>query len=182
MYSKNSKDPKAPAKSKRKQRGDKQEQAGGAQCTEAPVSCRGLGLSDFVVEGSQAGESQALFASACASSRGATRAGAPAASSQLWTNLIFLVFFQASAQMPTRSIYSDVTLPYLTKPPLVLCLSRQMPPRGIYSDVILPYLMSVKPNWWQRWIVWQAVSWFSSVRRGEMLESCARYSAHMLRY
>ena len=57
MYSKNSKDPKAPAKSKRKQRGDKQEQAGGAQCTEAPVSCRGL--SDFVVEGSQAGESQA---------------------------------------------------------------------------------------------------------------------------
>jgi hypothetical protein len=85
VYSKNSKGgpPKAPAKSKRKQRGDKQEQAGGAQCTEAPVSCRGLGLSDFVVEGSQAGESQALFASACASSRGATRAGAPAASSQL---------------------------------------------------------------------------------------------------
>ena len=36
MYSKNSKGgpPKAPAKSKRKQRGDKQEQAGGAQCTE----------------------------------------------------------------------------------------------------------------------------------------------------
>ena len=26
---------------------------------QAPVSCRGLGLSDFVVEGSQAGESQA---------------------------------------------------------------------------------------------------------------------------
>jgi len=58
MYSKNSKGgpPMTPAKSKRKQRGDKQEQAGGAQCTEAPVSCRGLGLSDFVVEGSQAGE------------------------------------------------------------------------------------------------------------------------------
>jgi len=37
----------APAKSKRKQRGDKQKQAGGAQCTEAPVSCRGLGLSDL---------------------------------------------------------------------------------------------------------------------------------------
>ena len=49
----------APAKSKRKQRGDKQEQAGGAQSIEAPVSCRGLRLSDFVVEGSQAGESQA---------------------------------------------------------------------------------------------------------------------------
>jgi len=25
-------------------------------------------------------------------------------------------FFQASAQMPTRGIYSDVTLPYLTLP------------------------------------------------------------------
>jgi len=49
----------APAKSTRKQRGDKQEQAGGAQCIEAPVSCRGLRLPDFVVEGSQAGESQA---------------------------------------------------------------------------------------------------------------------------
>ena len=33
--------------------------AGGAQCTEASVSCRGLGFSDIVVEGSQAGESQA---------------------------------------------------------------------------------------------------------------------------
>jgi len=58
MYPKNSNPPKAPAKSKRKQRGDKQEQAGGAQCTEAPVSCRGL--SDFVVEGSQADSLQAL--------------------------------------------------------------------------------------------------------------------------
>jgi hypothetical protein len=33
-----------PWQSKRKQRGDKQEQAGGAQCTEAPVSFRGLGI------------------------------------------------------------------------------------------------------------------------------------------
>ena len=47
MFSKGSKGgpPKAPAKPKRKQRGDKQEQAGGAQCLEAAVSCRGLGLS-----------------------------------------------------------------------------------------------------------------------------------------
>ena len=37
MFSKDSKrgPPKAPAKPKRKQRGDKQEQAGGAQCIEA---------------------------------------------------------------------------------------------------------------------------------------------------
>ena len=60
MFSKDSKggSPQAPAKSKCKQRGGKQEQAGGAQCIEAPVSCKGLRLFDFVVEGSQARESQ----------------------------------------------------------------------------------------------------------------------------
>jgi hypothetical protein len=79
MFSKSSKgdSPQSPAKSKRKQRGGKQEQAGGAQCTEAPVSGRGLGLSDIVAEGRQAGSF-----SACTRSRGATRAGAPAAGSQ----------------------------------------------------------------------------------------------------